>query len=324
MKSAVREHLTEAGVGLAGVLAALWFLFLAIGRTGGAGGDMIRVNALFPAANEFRSAPMSGSPASRSARSRRSGSTRKLIRPRSFWRSTARCPCRPTAARRSPVKACSAAAMSRCCPAGAESKLKDGDTILETQGSVDMMSLVGSVINRSTATVPPLPRAMDLADGRGAPSVTRMVGAAVALLLLAGCGGPSVPEPQRKQKVEAEPEPETVDIPQTVTTIAPGTTPMAQRTAVVGLPQQAQRHLPRPRDEAWPGARVGDVVVRLRACETTAPWEVQKLTGAFVQLDVRNPQGQFRRVFSGWLYKETLRSTSSSTRSTMSGPRAAR
>jgi hypothetical protein len=47
------------------------------------------------------------------------------------------------------------------------------------------------------------------------------------------------------------------------------------------------------------------VIVRLRACETTAPWEVQKLTGAFVQLDVRNPQGQFQRVFSGWLYKET-------------------
>ncbi len=51
--------------------------------------------------------------------------------------------------------------------------------------------------------------------------------------------------------------------------------------------------------------RVGDVIVRLRACETTAPWEVQRLTGAFVQLDVRNPQGRYQRVFSGWLYKET-------------------
>ena len=51
--------------------------------------------------------------------------------------------------------------------------------------------------------------------------------------------------------------------------------------------------------------RVGDAIVRLRACETTAPWEVQALTGAFVQLDVRNPQGRWQRVFSGWLYKET-------------------
>ena len=32
---------------------------------------------------------------------------------------------------------------------------------------------------------------------------------------------------------------------------------------------------------------------------------MQRLTGAFVQLDVRNPQGRYQRVFSGWLYKET-------------------
>ena len=51
--------------------------------------------------------------------------------------------------------------------------------------------------------------------------------------------------------------------------------------------------------------RVGDVIVRLRACETTAPWEEQRLTGAFVQVDVSDPQGQFRRVFSGWVYKES-------------------
>ena len=46
------------------------------------------------------------------------------------------------------------------------------------------------------------------------------------------------------------------------------------------------------------------MIVRLRACETTAPFEIQQLTGSFVQVDVRNPQGQFQRVFSGWLYKE--------------------
>jgi hypothetical protein len=126
-----------------------------------------------------------------------------------------------------------------------------------------------------------------------------------ATLAIAGCDGPQVPEPQRKQRAQAEPEPETVDIPQTVTSIAPGTTPMPQRVAVVGLLNKRNgisRDL-----EMKPGQalRVGDVVVRLRACETSAPWEVQKLTGAFVQLDVRNPQGQYRRVFSGWLYKET-------------------
>jgi hypothetical protein len=51
--------------------------------------------------------------------------------------------------------------------------------------------------------------------------------------------------------------------------------------------------------------RVGDVIVRLRACETTAPWEREKLTGAFLQLDVQRPNDSWQRVFSGWVYKET-------------------
>ena len=51
-------------------------------------------------------------------------------------------------------------------------------------------------------------------------------------------------------------------------------------------------------------ARWKDAIVRLRACETTAPWEDEKLTGAFVQLDVQQPDKSWNRVFSGWLYKE--------------------
>jgi phospholipid/cholesterol/gamma-HCH transport system substrate-binding protein len=42
-------------------------------------------------------------------------------------------------------------------PGGSQTPLKDGDTILETQGSVDMMGLVGSVINRSNNDAPPPP-----------------------------------------------------------------------------------------------------------------------------------------------------------------------
>ena len=45
--------------------------------------------------------------------------------------------------------------------------------------------------------------------------------------------------------------------------------------------------------------------MRLRACEATAPWENEKLTGAFVQLDVQRPDFSWGRVFSGWLYKES-------------------
>ena len=124
------------------------------------------------------------------------------------------------------------------------------------------------------------------------------------MMLALGACGRDVPEPKDKGKA-ADPQPQTVDIPQTVTQLAPGTTPMAQRTAVIGLLNKRNgisREL-----SLRPGQAIstGDVIVRLRACETSAPWEIQKLTGAFVQLDVRNPQGQFQRVFSGWLYKET-------------------
>ena len=125
-----------------------------------------------------------------------------------------------------------------------------------------------------------------------------------ALLALGGCGGEGGRD-VAAQNEQSEPEPQTVDIPQTVTAVAPGTTPMAERVAVLGMLNKRNglsRDLTLKPGEAL---RVGDVIVRLRACETSAPWEVQKLTGAFVQLDVRSPQGQFQRVFSGWLFKET-------------------
>jgi hypothetical protein len=82
-------------------------------------------------------------------------------------------------------------------------------------------------------------------------------------------------------------------------------TPMNQRVAVLGLLNKrngVSRDLTLKPGQA---VRVGDVIVRLRACETTAPWEEQKLTGAFVQLDVLGFDKKWLRVFSGWLYKES-------------------
>ena len=83
-----------------------------------------------------------------------------------------------------------------------------------------------------------------------------------------------------------------------------GTTPMAGRTAVIGWLNKrngVSRNVPMKVGQA---VRLGDTIVRLRACERTAPWEQQQLTGAFVQLDVRGFDRHWRRVFSGWLYKE--------------------
>ena len=122
-----------------------------------------------------------------------------------------------------------------------------------------------------------------------------------APLALAGCS-PRGAEDANRQR-DAEIENQTIDVPQTVNQLTPGTTPMAERVAVIGLLNKRnglERDLTLRPGQA---VRVGDVIVRLRACETTEPWEVQQLTGAFVQLDVRGADGQYRRVFSGWLYK---------------------
>lgn len=85
---------------------------------------------------------------------------------------------------------------------------------------------------------------------------------------------------------------------------APGVTPMGERVAVLGFLNKRNgetRDLTMKPGEA---RRIGDAVVRLRACEQTAPWEQEQYTGAFVQLDVRGADGGWRRSFSGWLFKE--------------------
>jgi hypothetical protein len=134
--------------------------------------------------------------------------------------------------------------------------------------------------------------------------MSRRAAALAALALLAACG-PRSGDRSAQGNSQAPGEPKTVDIPQTVTAMAPGTTPMAERVAVIGLLNKRNGIARELTLKPGQAVRAGDAVVRLRACETTAPWEVQHLTGAFVQLDVRNPQGQWQRVFSGWLYKET-------------------
>ena len=117
-----------------------------------------------------------------------------------------------------------------------------------------------------------------------------------ALLALAGCG--------RDDEAPPEGNAVTVEVPRSAAE-QPGVTPMAERVAVLGLLNKRNGIV---RDIALrPGqsVRVKDVVIRLRACETTAPWESEALTGAFVQLDVELPDGRWQRVFSGWLYKES-------------------
>ena len=84
-----------------------------------------------------------------------------------------------------------------------------------------------------------------------------------------------------------------------------GVTPMAQRVAVLGMLNKRNGIVQTVALHPGQSVRWKDMIVRLRACEATAPWEDEKLTGAFVQVDVRESDKNFHRVFSGWLYKES-------------------
>ena len=96
----------------------------------------------------------------------------------------------------------------------------------------------------------------------------------------------------------------TVEVPRSSGDL-PGVTPMAQRIAVLGLLNKRNGIVRDLTLKPGQAMRVKDVTVRLKACEASAPWEPEKLTGAFVQVDVRRPDGQWVRRFSGWLYKES-------------------
>ncbi len=80
---------------------------------------------------------------------------------------------------------------------------------------------------------------------------------------------------------------------------------MAQRVAVLGILNKRNGIVQNVTLKPGQSVRWKDVIVRLRGCETTAPWEEEKLTGAFVQVDVQRPDRKWGRVFSGWLYKES-------------------
>ena len=96
----------------------------------------------------------------------------------------------------------------------------------------------------------------------------------------------------------------TIDVPRGAGNVA-GVTPMAERVAVLGLLNKRNGIVRDLTLKPGQAIRVKDITVRLRACESTAPWEQEKLTGAFVQVDVKRPDGQWVRRFSGWLYKES-------------------
>ena len=117
-----------------------------------------------------------------------------------------------------------------------------------------------------------------------------------AALMLAACG--SKTENQQQQSAAAGAK-------QVLKGNEAGVTPMAERVAVLGVMNKRNGLVRTIRLKPGQSARWKDAIVHLRACETSAPWEEEKLTGAFVQLDVQGSDKKYRRVFSGWVYKES-------------------
>ena len=126
--------------------------------------------------------------------------------------------------------------------------------------------------------------------------MTRFAALLLAALALAGCGGG---------------EEENGSAPVATKAAAPsnaaqsGVTPMAERVAVLGILNKRNGIVQDVALRPGQSARWKDVIVRLRACETSAPWEEEKLTGAFVQVSVQRPDDSWGRIFSGWLYRES-------------------
>ena len=120
------------------------------------------------------------------------------------------------------------------------------------------------------------------------------------LLSLAACGDDDIPTENRTGPVKIEGQ----KIRNGGSDALPGT-PMAERVAVIGLLNKRNGITTDLNMKPGDAVRVGDAIVRLQACETTAPWENVQETGAFIQLDVRSTaDNKWRRNFSGWLFKE--------------------
>ena len=85
-------------------------------------------------------------------------------------------------------------------------------------------------------------------------------------------------------------------------------TPMKDRVATIGLLNKRNDISQDLTMKPGESRRVGNVVVKLEACEKTAPWEYDPEEGAFVQVYVQERPNvssplTWHKIFSGWLFK---------------------
>jgi len=155
MKALFRENVGEAIVGLLVVLLAVWFLIFAWNRTGGGNrAGAIHIAAIFPNA--------SGVTAGTDVRvaGLKVGSVTGLaLDPQSYQVKVqialdpaTKLPADTSASITS--EGLLGATFIAMNPGGSPTPLKNGDTITDTQGSMDMMALIGQFINRPSGDKP--------------------------------------------------------------------------------------------------------------------------------------------------------------------------
>jgi phospholipid/cholesterol/gamma-HCH transport system substrate-binding protein len=151
MRSLLRENIGEAIVGLLVVVLAVWFVVFAWGRTGGGRkAGAIEVAAIFPNAagvNVGTDVRVAGL---------KVGSVSGLtLDPQSYQVKvamaidpTVKLPADSSAGITS--EGLLGSTFVAFTPGGSTTMLKSGDTITDTQGSMDLMALIGQFINRPT------------------------------------------------------------------------------------------------------------------------------------------------------------------------------
>ena len=150
MSSLVKENIAEALIGLLVVALGVWFFVFAWQRTGGGErGNTMHVTALFPNATGISV----GSDV-RVAGLKIGTVSAQRLDPQSYQAEvtlalepTTKLPADSSAAITS--EGLLGGSYIAMLPGGDPTPLKNGDTIIDTQGAVDLMGMVGSFINRS-------------------------------------------------------------------------------------------------------------------------------------------------------------------------------
>jgi phospholipid/cholesterol/gamma-HCH transport system substrate-binding protein len=168
MKALFRENIGEAIVGLLVVILAVWFVIFAWQRTGGGEkAGSIQINAIFPNATG-----VSAGTDVRVSGLKVGTVTGLSLDPQSYQVKVAialdpdvKLPADSSAAVTS--DGLLGSSFVAFTPGGSPTPIKNGDTITDTQGSMDLMALIGQFINKPSA-----PAAGDTAATGGAAATT--------------------------------------------------------------------------------------------------------------------------------------------------------